>query len=568
MCGEPMKKIWLAFLVCFLGARVSAVEIIHPSELKPGMKGYGLTVLSGYRVERFEVEVIDVMPKALPAADMILVRCSGAGLEKSKLIAGMSGSPVYFDGRLAGAIAYTWGFQQEPIGGITPIQAMLDASELNRPALKAEAGPDRESALSPSLKPIGLPVMISGLDPALFPEAEKLLGALSLGPLTSGGGQVEDREAPLKVEPGAALGVQLISGDLNAAAVGTATLVEGNTVVAFGHGLFNGGALALPLVLAKVNTVIGSNALSFKMASPARELGTLKGDFSLAVSGKLDEKPRMIPVAVEVKNQAIGQSRTFHYNVGDHPLLSLKLVQLCLLQSLSLTGAVSDYSTVSLEMELLLEGRPQAIHYHDLFTLNKGSFTGEYILPAMIFSANPYQKVKLSGLNFKLEVRPGWELAEIKSVWASKMEVAPGETITIGVRLKRFRGEEFEKRFLFEVPRQARGMLNLNFMGAEQMQLDIAQPESIEDLVAAFKKFPEPTWLVVQYPKPGLILDYGGERLRSLPPSVRSVLSGWANTGAKLSPDFEYLTLDASCLVRGNGALQLKVKPESGRTKK
>jgi len=568
MFGGRMKKIWVAVLVCLLGARVSAVEVINPSEIKPGMKGYGLTVLSGYKIERFEVEVIDVMPNALPAADMILVRCSGAGLEKSKLIAGMSGSPVYIEGKLAGAIAYTWGFQQEPIGGVTPIKAMLDASALNRPALSAHSGPDKESALTPSLKPIGLPVMISGLDPALFPEAEKLLGPLSLGPLTSGGGKIEDREAPSKIEPGAAVGVQLISGDLNAAAVGTATLVEGNTVVAFGHGLFNGGPVALPLVLAKVNTVIGSNALSFKMASPAKEVGTLKGDFSLAVSGSLNEKPRMIPVAVSVKNQAIGQSKTFHYNVGDHPLLSLNLVQLCLLQSLSLTGAISEYSTVSLDMDLALDGYPDPIHYQDLFTLNKGSFTGEYILPAMIFSTNPYKKVKFSALNFKLEVRPGWELAEIKSLWASKLEVEPGETITIGVRLKRFQGEEFEKQFRFEVPRQAQGVLNLNFMGAEQMQLDIAQPESVEDLIAAFKKLPSPTWLVMQYPKQGLILDYGGERLRSLPPSAQSVLSGWANTGAKLSPDFDYLTVDTPCLVRGTGALQLKIRPEPGRTKK
>ena len=417
-----MKKILQCVMLLLLASRVMAIETIDPDQIKPGMKGYGLTVLSGYKVERFDVEVIDVMHHALPASDMILVKCSGAGLEKSKLIAGMSGSPVYIEGKLAGAIAYTWGFQLDPIAGITPIKAMINAGTISpRPAVTASATAPKDFTFDPSIKPIGCPVLISGLDPSLMDRAKKLLDPFNLGPVSMGGGVMEDPEAPSKVEPGSAVGVQLIAGDLNLAAVGTATMVDGNTVLAFGHGFLNGGPVALPFVLAKVNTVIANTQLSFKLASPVREVGILKGDFLLAVSGKLNEKPNRIPVTVAINNLATGNKKTFHFQVADHPLLTVSLVQLCLMQSLSLTGAISENATVSMDMDLSLRGYPDKINYKDMFALNKGSFSPEYLIPAALFATNPFKKVDISELSFNMEVKPGWEVAEIKSVWSSKV---------------------------------------------------------------------------------------------------------------------------------------------------
>jgi hypothetical protein len=564
-----MNKILCAFLLCFFASRVLAVETIDPGEIKPGMKGYGLTVLSGYKIERFDVEVIDVMPHSLPGADMILVKCSGAGLEKSKLIAGMSGSPVYIEGKLAGAIAYTWGFQLDPIAGITPIKAMIEAGSVSpKPVVTASATPAKESLFDPSIKPIGCPVLISGLDPSLMDQAKKLLEPFNLGPVSMGGGNMEDPEAPSKVEPGSAVGVQLVAGDLNLAAVGTATMVDGNTIFAFGHGFFNGGPVALPLALAKVNTVIANSQLSFKLASPVREVGTLKGDFPLAVSGKLNEKPNLIPVTIAVNNLAMGNKKTFHFFVADHPVLTVSLVQICLMQALSLTGAISENSTVALDMDLSLRGYPKKIHYKDMFALNKGSFTPEYLIPATLFATNPYKKVDISEVSFDLGVKPGWDVAEIKSVWSSKVEVMAGETITIGVSLRRFQGDTLEKSFEFQVPKDAHEMVNLAFGGGEQMPLDIAQPDSIDDLIAAFHNLPKPTWLVMQYQKSGAIVDLDGERMRGLPPSAQSIMAGFGSTEGKRLPDFEFITIDTPYIIKGAAAIQLKVKPESGRTKK
>ena len=569
-----MKKIFVVmiFLLVSLAMLAAgpalALQIIKPSEVKPGMKGYGLTVLSGWKIEKFDVEVIDVMPGALPSSAMILVRCSGAGLEHSRVIAGMSGSPVYLEGKLAGAIAYTWGFSQDPIAGITPIDAMIDAASGKSPAIVASAGAKKDYGLDPSLKPVGCPVLISGLAPGLFPEARKMLEPFDLGPITAGGSSAADPEAPTKLEPGSALGVQLISGDLNLAAVGTVTVVEGGTVLAFGHGFFVGGPVSLPLMTARINTVISSQQLSFKMASPGREIGEMQGDFLTAISGRLGKNAKTIPVRIAVKNQATGASKTFNYKIASHPILSTSLLQICLMQSLSLAGAISENATVSLDSSLMLEGYPDKIRYKDRFVLAKGSFAPDYIAPAMIFITNPYKKVQISGLDFDVEVKPGWDTAEIRSLWANKSEVEPGDTVLIGVRLQRYQGEEFEKLVNFTVPKDARGMVLLNFTGGESMPLDIAPPESVDDLIAAFKKLPNPNWLVMQYAKPGVIVDFQGERLRSLPPRAQSLFSGPVNTQARRSPDFDYETFETPYMVKGTSSLSLKVKPESGRTKK
>jgi hypothetical protein len=355
---------------------------------------------------------------------------------------------------------------------------------------------------------------------------------------------------------------------MNIAAVGTATMIDGNTVLAFGHGFFNGGPVSLPLVLARVSTVISSQQLSFKLASPGRELGELQGDYPTAISGRLGKSAKLIPVRISIKNQATGLSKIFNFKIADHPSLSANLLQVCLMQSLALTGAISENATVSLDSWLTLEGYPEKIRYRDKFILARGSFAPDYVAPALIFATNPYKKVKISELSFDLEVRPGWETAEIKSLWANKSEVEPGETVIIGVRFQRFQGDEFEKVISFQVPVESRGMLLLNFAGGESMQLDMAPPETIDDLINAFKKLPSPNWLVMQYAKPGVIVDFQGERLRSLPPSAQALFSGPVNTQARRSPDYDYKTFETPYIVRGMGSLALKINPESGRTKK
>ncbi len=564
--GKQMKRMVTVLIGLFLALRLSAVEMIKVSELKPGMKGYGLSVFQGYSPERFEVEIIDIIPRALPGTDLILVRCAGAGLEKSRIIAGMSGSPVYFNDKLAGAVAYTWGFSQDPIAGVTPIESMLKATTASGKNISA-IGSDKfiPSGSETELKPVGAAITVSGLVPDLLPKAKALLESFQLGPVMTGGGAVDEKEAPLKLEPGSALGVDLVTGDLNVSAIGTATMVDGNTVLAFGHGFFNAGSVSFPISVAKVHTVISSSSLSFKFASPVREVGEMNQDSMMGIAGKIGVTPKKIPVSVEVKNLATGINSAFSYQVANHPLLSPQLVGLCLMQSLSSGGAVSDNAMVDFELEMSLEDYPEPIRYRDTFALISGSFVPDYLTPLMIFSTNPFSKVRVSGLKYNLVIRPGWELAEIKSIWASKTEVSPGDTVIIGVRLKKFQGEELEKQIEFKVPEDAKRMLLLKLMGGEQMPLDIAQPESVDDLIRAFRQLPSPEWLVVQYQNPGFAVDYQGERMKALPASVLALLSGKTDSRARPAPDLEYLTFEMPFLIKGRAAIQLKLKNDPRR---
>jgi len=556
-----MKRLlWLILAFGFV-LRTQAIEIISVDELRPGMKGYGLSVFQGYKVERFNVEIIDILPKALPKTDLILVKCSGAGLEKSRVIAGMSGSPVYFKGKLAGAIAYTWSFAQEPIAGVTPIERMLDLlKESPKNSFKAE--PKVSKANSFQLKPAECPLVVAGASLGELNVISEILKPFEIGPVVAGS-YTQEPSAPSQILPGSAIGVELVRGDINITAVGTATLVDGNTVLAFGHGFFEGGAVSFPLSLAKVHTVVASNYLSFKLASPVKELGALNRDTEVGIAGRLGEQAKLLPVKVKVKNRSLGIKESFSFEVADYPYLTPALVRICLYRAISSAGAISDRSTVKLNLEMGVEGYNQPVHYQDWFTVSGSAYSSHYLAPFFIVLQNPYKRVEVKYLNFDLDIKPGWEVAQIESVWANKMEVEPGETILLGIRFKVFQGEEFEKIIPFQVPLDAGRSISLRFFGGEIMPLDVAPPTSLDDLLKAFEKIPSPKWLVLRYSKRGLIYDREGKRLRDLPPSIRAIIGGKADTSTKKSPDYNYHIYPMPYIIRGSAGLRLRVKPPS-----
>ena len=258
-----MMRTLALLLLSVLGALRPAVaaDTLRPEQLSPGMKGYGLSVFKGTKPERFEVEIIGVLRNALPKQDMILIRMGGADLEKHKVIAGMSGSPVYIDGKLIGALAYGWTFENDPLAGVTPIHNMM--AELKLPivgpsTINAPVSLRRTSSMP---APFALPNAAFAQTPDDFSSPHPLLTPLSLGgfssrvlerfaskftgfgmmPIAAGGGGA--RALPRRsgdMEPGGAIGVQLIRGDMNATAIGTATYIEKNRILAFGHPFFQG----------------------------------------------------------------------------------------------------------------------------------------------------------------------------------------------------------------------------------------------------------------------------------------------------------------------------------------
>jgi hypothetical protein len=263
------RSFLLALLLSLVTSLVQAAEndvgpTISVDQIKPGMVGYGLTVFSGTKPERFSVRVIAVMRNFLPKQDLILIQSDDPRLVHSGIAQGMSGSPIYFEDRLAGALAYGWGFAKDPLAGVTPIASMTKELERTlRPTPDGLATPAPVAA-APSLEglhPAAVPLQVSGLTADAVDELSKALSPYHLTPQQGGGAARAKKSAAkagLRFEPGSSIAVELIRGDISAVGTGTVTALAGDRVLAFGHPMFNSGQVALPIATSTVHTFMSS----------------------------------------------------------------------------------------------------------------------------------------------------------------------------------------------------------------------------------------------------------------------------------------------------------------------
>jgi hypothetical protein len=334
------------------GAALAEVSVMSFDEVQRGMKGTGRTVFDGTRIETFQVEILGKLPKIAPDQNLILGRCSGGPLEETGILAGMSGSPVMIGDKLVGAVAYSWGFSTDAIAGITPIDEMLAISQLpesgglrtgslapqrrhvdllQAPELATAFLRERwSSLLSPAagMLPISVPLAVSGVGYRGLERLRPELSQAGFLPMLAGSAGDASIPAP-RLQPGSAVGLKLVRGDLEFTATGTATWVEGDQVLAFGHPLFGLGEVDLPLTGATVQALMPSLQQSARIATPLAEVGALRQDRSSGVLGRLDVRPRMIPVRLQLTRQA-GTEHTFSFDIADDPLLSPLLLYVSL----------------------------------------------------------------------------------------------------------------------------------------------------------------------------------------------------------------------------------------------
>ncbi|HEX9103844.1 MAG TPA: SpoIVB peptidase S55 domain-containing protein, partial [Polyangia bacterium] len=381
------------------------VSIMPISEIRAGMKGYGLTVFQGLKPERFDIRVISVLHNFLPKQDIILVQSDDPRLIHSGIVAGMSGSPIYIEGRLAGALSYGWHFAKDPIAGVTPIETMM--AELKRPLRGRLATPvaeaanerrtdgrrgldadgrrslddviasrretnDRLAARAPLLARLPLPPLPEGGEPRLvrasvplslagfgaaaFAELTHALEPFHVVPLQGGGGAGRPNAAgPTRFEDGGSIAVELIRGDVSAAGTGTVTRVEGDKVLAFGHPMFNVGEIYLPIASAEIHTFMSALSSSFKMASPLKEIGSLIQDRQSGIIGDTSQRADMIPVHVRVggPNRPV---EDFHFEVVRHRFLTPMLASTVVANAAQ--NAASDVAdaTITVRSNLAVRG--------------------------------------------------------------------------------------------------------------------------------------------------------------------------------------------------------------------
>lgn len=444
-------------------------EFLTVDELHAGMKGVGKTVFRGTEIEEFGVEIIGVMRNASADGDIILGKTSGGPLAQTGIIQGMSGSPVYVDGKLIGAIAFAWSFSKEPIAGITPIAEMLDVwarADLSPDgagadgAMGAGAFDDGDAALaalefpaladSPAFAPsragglrdnrltqILTPVSVAGFDPRALDEVVPWLEGL--GFVAAPGGGVSESGEGYSAVPGAAVGVQLISGDASVTATGTITYRDGDRLIAFGHPFFQAGDVDFPMTGAFIHGVLPSALSSFKMASPLGPLGTLTQDRRVGVAGNIGPQPSTLPVSVTVRSD--GDSRNYNFRVVRDKRLTPGLLRVTVMNSIISREAFLAEKTISTRAVFHLEGGRDLV-LENLFAGfgSAGSVLEELAVPAELLMQNRFARIAIESVEMTVDLEPGRRAGRLDGVVLSKNPVRPGETITAQAYIKPYQG--------------------------------------------------------------------------------------------------------------------------------
>lgn len=468
------------------------------SEVRPGMKGHGLSVFKGTKIEPFEVEVVSVLRNFNPKYDVVLIKCRGANLELTGAVAGMSGSPVYLKDdsgreRMIGAFAYGWPMTKEPLAGVQPIEYMLSLPSTTRPATPVEAGPrpapsDRVEAgarltwslpeatgwpnlrppmLSrqqflpgaalaggPRLQPLATPLMIGGISQKILDEFAPLFQAHGLVPLQAGGGGAAPPGEPAtELEPGSVMAVPLLVGDADMTAIGTCTEVLGDRVYGFGHPFQNEGTVLLPMGTGRINGIIPNMMTSFKLGSLTATRGRLTADQTVGVSGRLGNPPPTVPIDVRILYTDGSQDRQYHFDAAIHPRFTPLLAAVSLATCVSGTHDLPQYNTLDYDLTLEFKnGRTLRID-NTAVNVNPMGLFAEVGMPMLTASENPFERVPLKKVSGTIRVTPEAREATILEVNVPRNKYRPGDTVRAFVTYKPFRAPEAVLPVEMELPR-------------------------------------------------------------------------------------------------------------------
>lgn len=537
-------------------ARATPPETLSFSQLHTGMQGIGKTAFHGDAVETFDVEIVGLLPDIGPGQNLILGRCTGGPLATTGILAGMSGSPVFVDGKLIGAIAYSWGFTKEAIAGITPIDEMLAVAKRGGSAVAAgrpsaalpwdEAlskiarpeglGPFFASRLSAlASRPVGeespLPLAVSGLGAAGLARIAPDLARAGFLPMAAGTAGAASGSAPL--EPGSPVGVKLVRGDVDMTATGTVTWVDGQALYAFGHPLYGLGSIDLPLTAARVETLLPSLAQSAKIAIPLREVGAFRQDRAAAIYGRLGAKAAMIPIRLTI-GDASGDRRSFAFDVADDPLLAPLLMYASVNGVLGAVERTFGSATVKLrEGSIIKLDGADDVRLDNLFAGDgaAGNASGLSAFLLYLVMNNDWSAPKVAGVNLLLDYDSRPRTATVRRVSLDRYRVKAGGTVTASVVISPYRGPDQVLTREIAIPAETPpGTLTLQIGNAAAInRADSAEgpvyPRSLDQLIKLINRLRRNDRIYIVAARADVGAYLGGARLPNLPPSVASLLT-------------------------------------------
>ncbi len=451
------------FLGCGKNIETGPGRYMDIDDVKVGMKGFGRTVFRGDTVDTFEVEVVGIMTNWDPGADMILAELHHPVTDEAKGIAGMSGSPVYIDGKMVGAVAYGWSFQTRTLMGITPIKQMMVKDLKKSDTKKAEAHRSNPAfAKAPDngydMRPLALPLTVSSATgefrELLRTEFRKKFGRDIL--ITAGGkagGTTRHQIGDL--EEGSAVAVKLIEGDLDIAAVGTVTCIDGDTVYAFGHPFNSDGMIQLPMAKAWIHTTMSSQYSSFKLSSTGDTVGTFIMDYAHGIKGIIGEKPRMVDITTEVHNLDLDTKENYSFKVVHDKSWTPFMTTLTVYYAISGSTIIGNEMSAWLESEINIEGAPPVTGRDFFFSYGSPGFNAafpfwfklEYLMDNRIAS------LKINSINMSLKVKSGRHIRFIEKYYVDDTSVKPGDDVEVTVFLKEYQKEPVPVKITVTVPR-------------------------------------------------------------------------------------------------------------------
>lgn len=583
--AKPLKSVLLVAVLAaaFLAVLPASTVLMPIEDVRPGMKGVGRTVFTGTEPEEFTVHVLGVLRNISgPQRNLVLARLEGGPLAETGVMQGMSGSPVYIDGKLLGAVSYSIGaFSKEPIAGITPIAEMTEAAALapRRPAITkaalswpltrekvaaalraaydrvrpfAESSGDVQAFGLPSseggrigslLRPIATPLIMAGFAPQ---TASLLTGPFQdagFAPMLGSAAVDSDGDAgkgkPRALQPGDAIGVSLMSGDLELGATGTVSYVDADRVYAFGHPFLGLGPTAFPMTRARVYSLLPSLMTSFKISTMGDVIGTFQQDRATAIAGTLGKGPELIPVRITLESER-GLNKTFTFNVVNDQLFTPLLTYVSVFNTIGSYERQMGAATYAIRGVARVKGQTD-IAIEDVFAGDNAVAGAAAAVagPVTFLMTNDLEKVDLHDVDITLTSYEQPRMATIERVWLDEVRPRAGRTVPLKVLLRSYRGDEEILTVPVEIPVTAPSTVSLLVSdGAtlsrwEQRELKRpGQPETVAQMIRTLNTVRRNNRLYVRLvaDEPGAVVQ--GETLPSLPPSVLAVLEADRNGGS------------------------------------
>ena len=586
-------------------------KIMRAGEAKRGMKGYALSVFQGTKVERFNIEVLGTLERVQGGGDLVMIKVLDGPVvtRQSGIIQGMSGSPVYINGKLLGAIAIGFGFPKEPIGGVTPITEMIEgALPDNSPApdpvkvaaQTAATAPTRfaraldaqikasekqtfrapqplvEGAYQPkeplhiggrrvtrvavssdlrvpdwsgpavaatmAMRPCTRLVLLSGVSPESLPRWQRLFSPYGLTPMIGGGAMSKSAQMQVfgtpstktgvkaNLAPGAAIGVQLASGDVDATGVGTVTYRLGNRVLAFGHPMFNLGGVSMPMTTAYVHDIFPAYDISFKLASPISVVGELQQDTNFAIGGTVGRVAQTVPMHISLRDPAKKINRDWNMKLIKDPLFTPQLASNIAQEALTSSLGLDSAKTVNVRFRMRLKNGELINRRNSVYSdgqVIQGALT-EMLTALSLTQQNPFEKGDIAGIDLAVEIVPERKTAVIRQITADRNRVKAGEKVTISVDLEPTGQPDvtITKRFVVPVPADApNGLLRVAVGPGDSFWTLRARvggtppnPGNLPELLDAYEKVGASDVLELQASTPDRFLQVDRKKVSDPPP--------------------------------------------------